>query len=189
MNRHSLSRPKRLHSRLELLLGPAAGQNSFCTEVSPKDNHILLDYERSESKERQSLAPMRQVTVRRGVRSSALRLAPTSQSVMGTSLSSPVGSFRTFQPCDLPLRDEPCPWRLKAPKALKPLLHANRHSESELKRERKGPIDPAPILSKEFPGKKVKRKPAIIGHLPYLIRKRLVMTLSLRTNLSLEELT
>ena len=44
----------------------------------------------------------------------------------------------------------------------------------------------APLVTKEFPGKKVIRRPAIVGHLPEASKKRLLLTLTGGARLSLE---
>jgi hypothetical protein len=111
------------------------------------------------------------------------RLSPSSKAQLidfGTSMTDSQVHLRYFLPNDLPQFDPNAhQWPLSR-KVLR--MRTTRLSEP---RRRLAP-EAAAIVTKGFPGKKVTRKPAIVGHLPEASKKRLVLALTGGARISLE---
>ena len=98
----------------------------------------------------------------------------------GSNLTYSQSRLRYFLPEDLPQWDaSPHQWPLTR-KVLR--MKTIRLSEPR----RRAVPEAAPLVSTGFPGKKVTRRPAIVGHLPEACKKRLLLTLTSGVRLSLE---
>lgn len=97
-----------------------------------------------------------------------------------TSLTYSQSRLRYFLPEDLPPFNS-CTHQWPLTRKVR-RMKTTRLSEP---RRREVP-EAAPLISTGFPGKKVTRRPAIVGHLPEVSKKRLLLTLTSGTRLSLE---